>query len=172
MRSISISSPVPVPVPVPVRFPPQGAASTLCSCGGACCRATCAPRYSIYPGRSCTLTDPRYGKDSQAPPDRDESTVPELREKNKIKSMQSSLGCRGYPVPRYASSLPVCQSATALVRVLVICRLSSTKLLPLSALILPPFLEPPSPLPDREPPSPQAPATSACATSCAETVVG
>lgn len=40
--------------------------------------------------------------------------MPEYREKNEIESMQSSLGHQGYPVPWYASSLPVCQSATAL----------------------------------------------------------
>lgn len=66
---------------------------------------------------------------------------------------KSSLGHQGYPVPWYASqcvSLPVSDRSPK--RVLVICRLCSTKLLPLSALILPPFPDPPLLLTDR--PSP------------------
>lgn len=36
--------------------------------------------------------------------------MPEYREKNEIESMQASLGYQGYPVPWYASSLPVSDS--------------------------------------------------------------
>lgn len=72
--------------------------------------------------------------------------MPEYREKNEIESMQSSLGHQGYPVPRYASSLPVCQSATALQAGARHFSPLLDKLLPLSALILPPFPDLPPPL--------------------------